>query len=93
MKIVSDLLIPSGERRIAATLVRTSLGEPSAPGVADTPFPVHASQAEIGQMANASRDSVNRALARFTEAGWVRVEFRKIQMADLRALEAFAQGS
>jgi CRP-like cAMP-binding protein len=93
MKIVSDLLIPSGERRIAATLVRISLGEPSAAGVAETPFPVHASQAEIGQMANASRDSVNRALARFTEAGWVQVEFRKIRIADLHALESFAKGS
>jgi CRP-like cAMP-binding protein len=91
MKIISDLLIPSGERRIAATLVRISLGEPSASGGPATPLPIHASQAEIGQMANASRDSVNRALARFAEAGWVQVEFRKIRIVDIHPLEAFAK--
>ncbi len=91
MKIVSDLLIPSGERRIAATLVRISRSEPSANGDAVDPLPIHASQAEIGQMANASRDSVNRTLARFAKSGWIAVEFKTVRVLDIEALEGFAR--
>lgn len=89
-RVIGDLMISPGERRIAATLVRISRPEPGDEDM--PPWPIHLSQEDIGQMANASRDRVNRALAKFTRAGWISVDFRTVLVTDLARLEAFAWG-
>ena len=76
-------MISPGEKRIAATLARISRPEPGDEDV--PPWTIHLSQDEIGEMANASRDRVNRALAKFVRAGWVTVD-----LTDLASLETFA---
>lgn len=91
VRVVGDLLITSGEKRIAAVLVRIARPEPS--DQAEQPWPIRLTQAEIGQMSNSSRDRVNRALAKFAEAGWITTEFKMIVIHDLAALERFSMQS
>jgi CRP/FNR family transcriptional regulator, cyclic AMP receptor protein len=91
VQVIGDLLIPSGERRIAAVLAR--LARPMSGDEARGPWPIRLSQAEIGQMSNSSRDRVNRALAKFAKAGWIVVRFKMIEVTDLAELERFAAGS
>jgi CRP-like cAMP-binding protein len=88
IRVVGDLLIGSGERRLASVLARiASLGEGSASRVS---VPVRLSQTEIGQMCNCSRDRVNKALQKFAKAGWVSINYKTITVNDVAALEAFA---
>ncbi len=89
VQVVGDLMIGSGERRIAAVLARNARPLPSE--TAQPPWPIRLSQAEIGQMSNSSRDRVNRALAKFARTGWITTSFRSIIVNDLAALEAFAR--
>lgn len=85
---VSDLLIARADRRIAATLLRvTGAKGGMAPGDAAG---VQLAQAELGEMANASRQAVNRALGRFEEKGWIGLGYRRIAIRDAAALAAFA---
>jgi CRP/FNR family transcriptional regulator, cyclic AMP receptor protein len=87
-RVVGDLLIASGEKRIAAILARIARPEPS--DQTQQPWPIRLTQAEIGEMSNSSRDRVNRALAKFAQAGWITTEFKKIMITDLAALEQFS---
>jgi CRP-like cAMP-binding protein len=84
---VSDLLIPRPDRRIAAVLLRVagvSAVGPAAP---------HLSQADLAEMANASRQLVNRTLAGFVARGWVAQHYRRIAIRDPAALAAFANAA
>lgn len=85
--IINDLLIPNAERRIAATLLRvTGVDGDSAPDPADSFI---MSQTDIGEMANASRNHVNRTLLRFRAADWVSVRYNRVAILDAPALRAF----
>lgn len=90
LRTVSDLLIPQTDRRIAATLLRlTQAGEGE--------NPAHSSgfrlrQAELGEMANASRRSVVRALSAFDARGWVGLGHQRIAVFDAAGLARFAYG-
>jgi CRP/FNR family transcriptional regulator, cyclic AMP receptor protein len=88
VQLVGDLLIPSGDKRIAAVLAR--IAKPNPGDEEQGSWPIRISQAEIGQMCNASRDRVNRALGKFEAAGWLEVEFKMIVIRDLAAMERFA---
>lgn len=89
ISIIGDLMIPASERRIAAVLSRIARPATEAQ---QQPYPIHLSQALVGQMANASRDRVNAALSKFTQKGWITVSFRKIHVIHLKALEDHAAG-
>jgi CRP/FNR family transcriptional regulator, cyclic AMP receptor protein len=88
VRVVGDLLIPSDEKRIAAILARIARPEPS--DQTQQPWPIRLMQAVVGEMSNSSRDRVNRALAKFAEAGWITTEFKKIIITNLVALEQFS---
>lgn len=88
--VISDLLIASGEQRIAAVLAR--IARPTESTLPCHNWPIRLSQAEIGQMSNSSRDRVNRALQKFAGAGWIEIDYRAITVTDLRALEDHAHG-
>ena len=87
--VIGDLMITSGERRIAAVISR--IAKPTMISQ-EQPYPVRLSQALVGQMANASRDRVNAALSSFEKKGWIKVSFKLIQVTNLTALEDFAAG-
>lgn len=90
IRVVGDLLIPSGERRIAAVLARIAVCRQS--GQEGALWPIRLSQSMIGQMANCSRDRVNQALRKFARAGWITADYKSITVNDLAALEAFIRG-
>lgn len=83
MNAFYDLQDPDEHRRIARALRRVAALE-------NTPIPL--AQAALGMLANASRKTVNLALHRFAEKGWVKVAYRSVIITDLERLERFAEG-
>lgn len=81
LRVIHDLLIKDPDRRIGAVLVRVG-----ASGA------VPLAQAEIGDMACATRKQVNFALRRFGAAGWIATGYRSVTITDLAALSAFVDG-
>jgi CRP/FNR family transcriptional regulator, cyclic AMP receptor protein len=81
-RAVSDLMISQPERRIAAVLVRAA-------GAYSEPV-FRVSQSELGQLANASRKLVNKALKQFAASGWVETGYNAIKIRDVQALKGFA---
>jgi CRP-like cAMP-binding protein len=79
-RAVAELLVPEADRRIAAVLRRLS-----EPDTAQYAFPV--SQAELGEMANASRGSGNKALGAFARRGFVEVGYGRMRISDRAGLE------
>lgn len=88
-RVIIDLMMPSTERRIAATLVRMS--KPEASSELLPPWPIHLTQVELGQVANASRDRVGHALRAFEARGWIEVDYRVIRVRNLEALSKHAE--
>ena len=78
-----DLQEPHEHRRIARALRRVAALE-------NTPVPL--AQAALGMLANASRKTVNLALRRFTERGWVKAAYRSVIITDLKGLSRYAEG-
>jgi CRP/FNR family transcriptional regulator, cyclic AMP receptor protein len=82
-----DLLIPDSARRLAAVLLRvTAMGGVEA---TDTDGYVM-SQTELGEMANVSRNQVNRVLGALRRAGLIAVGYNRIRLLDVEGLKAFA---
>ncbi|MFO1089584.1 MAG: Crp/Fnr family transcriptional regulator [Hyphomicrobiales bacterium] len=88
IRTIGDLLIRSGAQRVAATLLRAA-GFPDE-GVGGPPWPIRLSQSEIGEMANVSRDRVNRTLADFQRRDWISQRYREIVVVDGEALRRYA---
>ncbi|HVZ10405.1 Crp/Fnr family transcriptional regulator [Rhodopila sp.] len=87
--VITDLLIRRADCRIAATLLRvTGALEACAP---DAPAGFRLTQAELGEMANASRHLVNRTLGRFEANGWVSRSYSYIAICQPESLAAFVR--
>lgn len=84
--LVAELLVPKTERRIAAVLLRLC-----EPGAGRDTLPV--SQSELGEMANASRASVNRTLGMFAQRGLLEIGYGRITVQDRAGLEAWFETS
>jgi CRP-like cAMP-binding protein len=89
VRVLGDLLVNSSERRVAAVLSRLAGAGPAVGG--EERSTIRLSQADIGQISNASRDRVNRALQKFVKAGWIALDYKAVVIRDLKALEAFVQ--
>lgn len=85
---VSQLMIRRTDRRIGAVLLRVT-GALDGEALVQT-GDVRLTQLEIARMANASRNLVNKALAQFEAAGWVRLGYNRIAVLDPAALADFA---
>lgn len=81
---VEILLDPDSARRIAATLVQC-LGE-------QTSGLVTLSQADLGRMANVSRNTVVRILREFARRSWVRTGYGRVEILNLGALARYLRG-
>jgi CRP/FNR family transcriptional regulator, cyclic AMP receptor protein len=85
-----DLLIPDAPRRVAAVLLRITGAHE---GVEPTePEGFRLTQTEIGEMANVSRNHVNRVLAQFASDGWIVKSYSQLRLRDIAALSGFAYG-
>jgi CRP/FNR family cyclic AMP-dependent transcriptional regulator len=56
--------------------------------IGDRPIPL--SQAELGDLANASRKQVNAAIRELAARGCVRARYRSIEILDAESLRRFA---
>lgn len=82
MRAFYDLQEPDEYRRIARSLRRVAALE-------NTPIPL--AQAALGVLSNTSRKTVNAALRRFAESGWVSTAYRSVTVTDLKGLTRFAE--
>lgn len=87
--VAIDLLLGDPERRLAAILLH-QVGCRRA-GMAA--WAIHLSQAEIGEMANLSRQPARRILHDFAARGWVRSSYRLIEVLNADALRHLADGA
>lgn len=88
VRVIAELALPDADRRIAATLLRCTavldgVAPPGKRGFMIT-------QSQLGEMANASRNSVNRTLKLFESRGWVKLSYNHIAIADAAGLNEFA---
>jgi CRP-like cAMP-binding protein len=84
---VADLLISASDKRIASVLLRvTGAAEANR---SEPPVAHRLTQAQLGEMANASRDLVNRTLRGFEAKGWLTLGYNQIVIADAEALLNF----
>lgn len=87
IRIIETLLIRGADRRIASTLLRVAPPRDGGESSAE----VRLTQSQLGEMANAERQVVNRVLKRLEAEGWIRVSYGRIEIADGAALEDFAR--
>jgi CRP-like cAMP-binding protein len=89
-ELAATLMIPDTARRLGATLLRVTRALEHDP-TGQLPELV-LSQAQLGEMANASRHRVNKILADFARAGWVEVGYNRVRILDAAGLAAFSHG-
>jgi CRP/FNR family transcriptional regulator, cyclic AMP receptor protein len=83
---VTNLLIRNPARRIAASLLRI------APKAEDgAPANIAISQEQLGEIANAARDVVNRALKQFEVKGWISVGYRSVTLLRREEIARFVK--
>jgi CRP-like cAMP-binding protein len=86
-KVIETLLIRNTDRRVAATLLRVA----PLPDDGSCSTDVFLTQSQLGEMANAERQVVNRALKRLDAKGWIRASYGRIEILDEAALRNFAR--
>ncbi|MFV0293545.1 MAG: Crp/Fnr family transcriptional regulator [Paracoccus sp. (in: a-proteobacteria)] len=79
--VVCDLQVVEAKTRIAATLERMA-------SVSDD-LVVPLTQTELAQMAGASRRQVNTSMKDFAQSGWIKTNYRSIELLDLDAIRKF----
>jgi len=84
--IVSELLVPQTERRMAAVLLRLCEWRRE-------PVRLALGQSELGEMINASRASVSRALKRLETRGLLEVGYGTVTVPATAALEHYLEES
>jgi CRP-like cAMP-binding protein len=87
---MADLVFSDVPGRVAKALLDlgAKFGEDSAEGLL-----VHheLTQEELAQLVGASRETVNKALADFSQRGWIRIEQRSVTLLDVERLERRAR--
>jgi len=86
-RAMSDLLIRRSDRRVASVLLR--IAEGYAISQPEGPAAFALTQADLAEMANVSRHTVNALLRGFEGRGWLAVSYGRIHVTDLDALRAF----
>ncbi|QLQ20420.1 MAG: Crp/Fnr family transcriptional regulator [Exiguobacterium profundum] len=76
------LLLRATDKRVAATLLHA----------APDGQPLRLTQAQLGEMANAERQVVNRVLKALAVRGWLTLGYGQVTVTDRAGLEAFVRG-
>jgi CRP-like cAMP-binding protein len=87
---MADLVVSDVPGRVAKALM--DLGEKFGTVTPDGLLVTHdMTQEEIAQLVGASRETVNKALADFTQRGWLRLESRQVLIVDVERLRRRAR--
>lgn len=87
LSIVSDLLIPDSDRRLAAVVLRVTEAWREDGSLPSEPLPL--TQELLGQLANASRQTVGRFVKKVSKEGLIEWRYGKITVLDAGRLEDF----
>ena len=79
------------EQRLARALLRLAALDPR-PSRAGLVIDLGLSQTDLGEMTGLARESINKLLAQWRDAGWIRLEGRGVCLLDLPALRGVAEG-
>ena len=85
--VIGTLQIREPDRRIAATILRVAPPVEDLPP--DAPVEVILTQTQLGELANAGRQQVNRALKRMEERGWLTASYGRIVLTEPGGLRAW----
>jgi CRP/FNR family transcriptional regulator, cyclic AMP receptor protein len=87
---MADLVFSDVPGRVAKALLElgSKFGEPNREGLAVNH---ELTQEELAQLVGASRETVNKALADFSQRGWIRIEQRAVTLLDVDRLERRAR--
>lgn len=87
---LADLVFSDVPGRVAKALLElgSKFGEPGAEGMVVNH---DLTQEELAQLVGASRETVNKALADFSQRGWIRIEQRSVTLLDVDRLERRAR--
>jgi len=88
-ELVEDAVFLDLPQRLARRLIWMASSQPVAN---DNVVRLTISQEELGFVAGASRESTNRELRRWQGRGWVELGYGAIDIHDMAALKAFADG-
>lgn len=86
-RVIGTLLIRNTDRRIAATLLRIAPLDDEPHGACE----IQLTQAQLGEIANADRQVVNRALKQFEAEGWLTVSYGRISIIDASAMQDYVK--
>ena len=83
---MADLVFSDVPGRVAKALLElgSKFGEESPDGLLVSH---DLTQEELAQLVGASRETVNKALADFSQRGWIRMEQRQVTLMDIDRLE------
>ena len=90
-RVVTDLLIRETDRRIGSVLLRVTGADDGI--AADDARGVSLTHALLAELSNASRESVGRAIAHFTERGWITARYGRVSVLDPDGLARFVEGA
>ncbi len=87
---LADLVFSDVPGRVAKALLDlgSKFGEESADGLV---VRHELTQEELAQLVGASRETVNKALADFSQRGWIRIEQRSVTLLDVERLDRRAR--
>ncbi|WP_096787924.1 Crp/Fnr family transcriptional regulator [Rhodobacter sp. CZR27] len=88
LEIIADLKVASSHRRVATALLRAMPPEDN--GGDGGPRRIFATQDQIGELSNLTRDVVNRELSRLTKSGAVGLGYRYVDIKDAATLRRIA---
>ncbi|WP_431298604.1 Crp/Fnr family transcriptional regulator [Tabrizicola sp. BL-A-41-H6] len=88
LEIIADLKVTSSHRRVATALLRSM--PPVANGADGGPPRIFATQDQVGELSNLTRDVVNRELSRLTQSGAVSLGYRYVDILDAAKLRRIA---
>jgi CRP-like cAMP-binding protein len=89
-RIATDLLIRETDRRIGSVLLRVTGADDGI--AADDARGVPLTHAMLAELSNSSRESVGRAMALFTERGWITARYGRVSVLDGDGLAGFVLG-
>jgi CRP/FNR family transcriptional regulator len=85
---MEDGLLPA-EPRLARVLLRLAALDPK-PGRSGLAIDLSLSQSDLGELTGLARESINKLLSGWRDAGWIALEGRSLSLVDVAALRGLA---
>jgi CRP-like cAMP-binding protein len=88
--LLTDALMPTAERRLAAKLLRAAGPDSDSGQLVQVALPL--SQAALAELACVSRSQVSRILRQWKKRGLIEIGYNKVRLLLIEGLHAIAKG-